>query len=62
MWKEYSDMDTFYTYRVKWLPMAIANKAWRWQYTTRKKIECKIKLFFYELNREHAKINNALWR
>lgn len=48
-------MDTFYTYRVKWLPMEIANKIWRWQYTLRKKIERKIKLFFYKLKRLFTK-------
>jgi hypothetical protein len=52
----------FRTYQVNFLPMAIINKVWRWQYLTRKRVARAIKLYFYELNREHTKINNALWR
>jgi hypothetical protein len=42
-------MSEFHTYQVKFLPMAIYNKVWRWQYMTRKKIATKIKVFFYRM-------------
>jgi hypothetical protein len=51
-----------YTTHTNYLPSAIINKAWRWQYLTHKKVATKIKVFFHELNREHTKIDKALWQ